>query len=403
MYALTFDECDARKNLLMSLQEWVKYPQFQIYFMQWWDSSLYSYYYWAHAFRQNLPHRGNNTTNFVEVVMRIIKDLVLCRTRAFNILQLLVFLTGKLEDYYCDRCLDAAYLRCSKLLLCAKTAPPHLEPLINSDHHNIPEWFSVPSESEQGKTYEVNLEIGTCTCADGCCGRLCKHQQWCISKYSIRSVKTALTRNSGLRKTFYFIATGQLPPPGFLSALTDSVEGPIPSVDGMDVELITADDSTQFQLSERSSGTKNMTPDFALIQSLNERIDQFSNKLKSLLLNDPSCFGPPIETFLQNFEKHAKNDNQLVHGLTNSFRNVSLRKMAKLEVQPTSISRRKTAYKGKRSVIAGRLPKRRVYDPINVIKRRSRRIYKRNPRPHRLNEIVGQNKPPIPSIQRNTK
>lgn len=125
LYAVTFEECAEKKNHMQEMELWKKYPKFQSYFAHWWKSSSYSHHQWAHAFRQNLPYRGSNTTNFVEVVMRIIKDLVLYRTKAFNQLQLLVFLTGKLDDYYSDRCLDAAYIRCAKLLLLYKSKYKH--------------------------------------------------------------------------------------------------------------------------------------------------------------------------------------------------------------------------------------------------------------------------------------
>ena len=47
---------------------------------------------WAICMRKNLPIRGNNTNNFVEAAMRVLKDNVFYRVRAFNVIQLQDFI-----------------------------------------------------------------------------------------------------------------------------------------------------------------------------------------------------------------------------------------------------------------------------------------------------------------------
>ncbi len=201
-----------------------------------------------------------------------------------------------------------------------------------------------------------------------------------------------------MREIFYFIASRESPPRGFLSSLTEPIDDPEVNVDIVDVELAAEINPPHSKLSVPYSRNRNKALSTASLESLNNRINQFSEKLKSLLLRDPLYFGPPVDTFLKNVEKYAKTDNQLVNGLIRSFRPVSLRKMRQLDVQPTAISRRKSEYKGKRSLIAGRPPKRKVYDPVNIVKKRTR-----NPRPHKLMQVVAQNKPPVPSMRRNPK
>lgn len=39
--------------------------------------------------------------------MRVLKDQVLCRLKAYNITQLMDFITTRLEAYYCRRLIDA--------------------------------------------------------------------------------------------------------------------------------------------------------------------------------------------------------------------------------------------------------------------------------------------------------
>lgn len=63
---------------------------------------------WAVALRENLPERGNNTNNFCESAVRVLKDKVLSRTKAFNVPQLTDFVSSHLQDYYQRRILDVA-------------------------------------------------------------------------------------------------------------------------------------------------------------------------------------------------------------------------------------------------------------------------------------------------------
>lgn len=62
---------------------------------------------------------------------------------------------------------------------------------------------------------EVDVIYGDCSCVDGSSKKLCKHQQWVISKYSLETLKV-LTKNSKLRVILFKIACGIDPPPGFL-------------------------------------------------------------------------------------------------------------------------------------------------------------------------------------------
>ena len=60
------------------------------------------------AFRTDLPVRGNNTNNFCESAVRVLKDRILHRTKAFNVPQLAEFASSHLEVYYQRRVLDVA-------------------------------------------------------------------------------------------------------------------------------------------------------------------------------------------------------------------------------------------------------------------------------------------------------
>ena len=81
-----------------------RYPNFRAYL-----ENLYGRKEsWAHCFREQLPVRGNHTNNYAEAAMRILKDKILYRTKAFNVPQLLDFFLTRLNAYYEARITAAA-------------------------------------------------------------------------------------------------------------------------------------------------------------------------------------------------------------------------------------------------------------------------------------------------------
>ncbi|PIK60343.1 hypothetical protein BSL78_02712 [Apostichopus japonicus] len=63
---------------------------------------------WSLAARQDLRIRGNNTTAYCEASMRILKDKILHRLKAYNICQLMDFMLTRLEDYNTRKLTDIA-------------------------------------------------------------------------------------------------------------------------------------------------------------------------------------------------------------------------------------------------------------------------------------------------------
>ena len=87
---------------------------------------------WALYNREAMPVRGNNTNNIAEAAMRIVKDKILHRTKAYNVPQLFDFLTTRLNAYYEERIVDAALGRWERfqksrfLVKCSDVRPEHI-------------------------------------------------------------------------------------------------------------------------------------------------------------------------------------------------------------------------------------------------------------------------------------
>ena len=66
---------------------------------------------WAMAYRSYLCMRGKHINNYSEISVRILKDRVFERTRAYNLVQLFQFLSTTLELYFEMRLLNIAHNR----------------------------------------------------------------------------------------------------------------------------------------------------------------------------------------------------------------------------------------------------------------------------------------------------
>ena len=64
---------------------------------------------WAMVYRSELCMRGKHTNNYSEASVRILKDPVLERMRAYNLVQWFQFLSTTLELYFENRLLDIAH------------------------------------------------------------------------------------------------------------------------------------------------------------------------------------------------------------------------------------------------------------------------------------------------------
>ena len=63
---------------------------------------------WAICLQLELPTRGHHTNNYVESAMRILKEKVFYRLKAYNVTQMVSFVTTRLEEYYIRRLTDVA-------------------------------------------------------------------------------------------------------------------------------------------------------------------------------------------------------------------------------------------------------------------------------------------------------
>ncbi|KAG1662103.1 hypothetical protein GQR58_021112 [Nymphon striatum] len=174
---------------------------------------------WAVCYRNDLPVRGNNTNNYAEAAMRILKDQIFERVRAYNVVQLLDFLVTRMNAYNERRLTDLSNGRVdvtiSRRYLPGGTSIPKGN-VTKVDTH----YYRIKSQTELDVEYFVDMSISTCTCAVGLNGALCKHQYAVVKHFNESSLNFLPLRDPQMPKHLLFFATGQEHVrPGWFSSL----------------------------------------------------------------------------------------------------------------------------------------------------------------------------------------
>ena len=143
---------------------------------------------WAICCRTNVSVRGNNTNNYCEAA-------VLMRRKAFNALQLVDFIVTRMESFYERRIIDFAnsrlnYVRHSKYLAFTKSEI-NLDEIQQNPGTGT---YRVPSEGKTDTFYDVDMDMGQCTCHTGLNGEPGKHQGAVVRKFKVGTFKCLSTR-----------------------------------------------------------------------------------------------------------------------------------------------------------------------------------------------------------------
>ena len=142
---------------------------------------------WALNYRTKMVTRGHNTNNIAEAGIRIVKDLVFERIKAYNWVQMFGFITETMELYFQNRLLQIAHSQVSRPLVHkyekqfkeAENITVH-----PTDDVNIFHTYETVKVEEQltPMKFIVNSQISTCSCAKGINGAPCSHQVAVSSK-----------------------------------------------------------------------------------------------------------------------------------------------------------------------------------------------------------------------------
>lgn len=347
---------------------------------------------WGHCFRVNLPVRGNNTNNYCEAAMRVMKDKIFYRTKAFNVVQLVDFLFTRLEKVYEQKLLDVANNRWKNSLTSRYVSVTKWDLPKNKITQVSSHAYVVPSQSKPDMTYHVDMETAMCSCPLGYNGGPCKHQYIVAKYFSISSVNTDPVTSSSLRKLFYKIATGRDEEDTWFQSLRNTSDILQVGFEQTENQISTCRPTNSQAMTPQAS---NDTTEETTVNEIEKNIDEISTILKQKTNTNPDMFREPLKSFSENL-KNCKTEASLISALT-TFGKYSGAAISRVNhsgkiigVQPGAVARRKTALGGRRSLGNGRPVKR----PLSDIQNENVMllpIKSRKKAPHQLSVCVDKN------------
>lgn len=350
----------------------LKYPNFKRHMESQWSRRCE----WAICFRNNIMTRGNNTNNIAEAGIRIIKELIFGRIKAYNLIQMFQFVTDSLETYITRKLLSIAHNRFNhfistkyKGLLADKINKASIV-VLNSQK----KMYQVHSSKEGSTVYTVDMDIGTCSCKIGTNGSPCSHQAAIVFHFHTKSINFVPTLNPSLRQEIGFLALGGKARQdiNFYTSLHENV-APTTTNTANTNTANTSDFTGSSWDVVRAGALDDNNDDTGVTEILDstrkrdllDKIDSMAETMKHQLdSNDPQLV-PGIEKFLVRFHDLSalRTTGCLASALhtfgTEARRGVSLacgkRRWGKrIGVQATASGRRKYGSRGKAQVTAGR-------------------------------------------------
>ena len=346
-------------NLYSSLQKCpivLCYPKFLCHLKSLWPRRKE----WAHCYRKRLLLRGNHTNNYSEAGMKILKELVFSRVKAYNMVQVFHFLSETLESYYCRKLLSVSNNRLDSYIalrfqgLHAAKIPK--ESVVETGYKNV---FTVKSKTDRTISYTVDMTVGVCTCPQGIDGSPCSHQAAVSIHYGTASINCIPTIAPNVRQIYAQIALGERAATdiSFYASLHSCTSS---SVDN--TEMFHADfTSPSFDLIRAGARADDVDANLSVsevedyrqrVQGACLQIDKFAEDLKKRLegaCNEQLLFG--IEKFVTPYGKFKDSIPLLTSslyrfgwtfgGTITSKKGGHLRHGRRISVQATAAGRRK--------------------------------------------------------------
>jgi hypothetical protein len=259
------------------------------------------------------------------------------------------FITRRLSVHYERRLLDYAHNRLHRT---SSSFEPYSGQKIESLGVDM---YAVESRSKIGTCYVVDMSACVCTCHIGETGKLCKHMHFIVSETSFNT--NTSYHLSDQRELMYVLATGNLPPAGWLQTLHE-VMNPTGMQQGeVSLEHITLH-SQHIDLPTRESVTTvTADPDneAELQQAHNDFLEVLQEKIR-IAKDSPrellAAYKAATATLTRISTTNAT--ISMLHCLGKYSEGVKKKYLGKIPVQTTSVSRRKKCLRGRTPGEAGR-------------------------------------------------
>lgn len=303
---------------------------------------------WCHFHRKHLLTRGHNTNNYVEASIRVFKDVILQRCKAFNSIALLEFVVKILESYHTRKMLNYANNRATRHdILYDKFKGSASKLQVQSINE---EKYNVTSSTDSQVLYTVNFKDGftCCDCFSGSGGAYCKHI-CAVEQNAGVLTESAPVLTPDDKVTLAYIALGtNTPKRNFFTFMRQNVNVEQSNVE-CDAGPLVDTPSVNMNMGVNNSADDGETVCFTPItNSLKSQFDRILGLTEKNINSDNQNI---VVKFVKSLERITT-----VSQLINCYA-MKTKTTRRIGVQPTSISRRKihnSLSAGKRRIQSGR-------------------------------------------------
>ncbi|GLH13503.1 Uncharacterized protein GBIM_18053 [Gryllus bimaculatus] len=162
---------------------------------------------WMPAFTHHILTGDHSSNNIKVSNFRTIKNKVLQRVKAYNVVQLFHFLTTRYDSFFERKLADFLGNRSLNKARSRYHVPK--EETENLSVAKLGEAIFLVKSLDEHTEYEVNTLLELCTCKDGNKGAPCKHQLAVVLKFEIEDNQSAVQgNNTQVMSIFHKILTG---------------------------------------------------------------------------------------------------------------------------------------------------------------------------------------------------
>ncbi|XP_034242704.1 uncharacterized protein LOC117646104 [Thrips palmi] len=272
---------------------------------------------WALCMRSNLITRGHNTDNICEAGIKVLKDKVFHRLKAFNPVQLCDFILTRYDNYLQNRIIDVINNRAINQVKSRFYIRPEKLTDLECEELERPNSYLVKNLTK-GTTNYVVMDYEICSCEAGKSGRPCKHLCAVVMKYKLTSsVIHPLLQcdNPAVKRVLFEVAHGHnnCPEEWFSSIFNENsnaetIQEPQSSLEAEETLVESSDN-----LNEVRSNVDEISPE--IIQETEMALSEIFSSWSSSLRTDPATFLRPIESFIKNNESVSKSQSSLLSAM----------------------------------------------------------------------------------------
>ena len=304
---------------------------------------------------QDIITRGNNTNNYSESTMRVLKDIILSRTKAFNVVALVDFCSTVLQSYLVRRLLAFAHGRRADPRLAYAALCNKMREIDTSAATVVDEFrYLVPSCSRASTLYAVDAEFGLCACFSGQSGAFCKHQAFIHERFMIPFPNAPAVSVDDRHKLAVVALGSECPEKDFFRSILDVCEEEDSHDDALPRYSIAA-------RCENMNTTEDVTPSDPLaatvdsdnVTALVEKLKNEMTRMQSLVTANTAS---AVEVFIPLLQA-IKTEQQLIDAIYLCRPTLHARKGGTIKVLPTAVARRRPGVtRGCKRVPSGRPP-----------------------------------------------